>query len=140
MTSSTGLDRFGSLVVGPGLGRDPADLAAVRRVMAEAPLPVLLDGDGLAALARRSAATAPAAERPARAGDQPVPVARAGGWPAPRVLTPHDGEYRLLTGHPPGPDRLDAARSLAAAPGRRGAAQGADHRGRRARRPGAAGR
>jgi NAD(P)H-hydrate repair Nnr-like enzyme with NAD(P)H-hydrate dehydratase domain len=32
-------------------------------------------------------------------------------------LTPHDGEYARLAGHPPGPDRLDAARRLAAATG-----------------------
>ena len=31
-----------------------------------------------------------------------------------RVLTPHDGEYTQLTGHPPGADRIDAARRLAA--------------------------
>jgi NAD(P)H-hydrate repair Nnr-like enzyme with NAD(P)H-hydrate dehydratase domain len=32
-------------------------------------------------------------------------------------LTPHDGEYARLTGQRPGPDRLDAARRLAAATG-----------------------
>jgi NAD(P)H-hydrate epimerase len=29
------------------------------------------------------------------------------------VLTPHDGEFALLTGEKPGPDRIDAARRLA---------------------------
>jgi NAD(P)H-hydrate epimerase len=29
------------------------------------------------------------------------------------VLTPHDGEFAQLTGAPPGPDRLEAARRLA---------------------------
>jgi NAD(P)H-hydrate epimerase len=33
------------------------------------------------------------------------------------VLTPHDGEYGLLAGRKPGPDRLAAARELAAATG-----------------------
>lgn len=33
---------------------------------------------------------------------------------APTVLTPHDGEYALLTGSPPTADRLVAARRLAA--------------------------
>jgi NAD(P)H-hydrate repair Nnr-like enzyme with NAD(P)H-hydrate dehydratase domain len=33
------------------------------------------------------------------------------------VLTPHDGEYARMAGKPPGSDRLDAARALAAATG-----------------------
>ena len=33
------------------------------------------------------------------------------------VLTPHDGEYAHLLGEPPGPDRVAAARRLAAAAG-----------------------
>jgi NAD(P)H-hydrate epimerase len=33
------------------------------------------------------------------------------------VLTPHDGEYERLTGHPPGADRIAAARDLAGATG-----------------------
>jgi NAD(P)H-hydrate repair Nnr-like enzyme with NAD(P)H-hydrate dehydratase domain len=36
---------------------------------------------------------------------------------APSVLTPHDGEYARLAGAAPGPDRLAAARALAAATG-----------------------
>jgi NAD(P)H-hydrate epimerase len=55
--------------------------------------PLVVDGDGLAGLAEQKAPS--------------------GGWPAGRVLTPHDGEYRLLAGEPPGPDRLAAARGLA---------------------------
>ena len=40
------------------------------------------------------------------------------GGPAPHaVLTPHDGEFASLTGGPPGADRIDAARSLAARTG-----------------------
>jgi len=34
---------------------------------------------------------------------------------APTILTPHDGEYERLTGHRPGPDRIDAARALVVA-------------------------
>jgi NAD(P)H-hydrate repair Nnr-like enzyme with NAD(P)H-hydrate dehydratase domain len=33
------------------------------------------------------------------------------------ILTPHDGEYARIAGSAPGPDRLDAARQLAAATG-----------------------
>lgn len=92
-----GADRFGSVVVGPGLGRAQATQAAVAEAMAALGRPLVVDGDGLAALA---GLTSP-----------------AGGWPALRVLTPHDGEFRLLTGRPPGPDRLAEARSLATATG-----------------------
>jgi len=87
-----GSDRVRSLVVGPGLGRSEAVGDAVRRLATAATVPMVLDGDALwavAALAGRMA-------------------------DAPRVLTPHDGEYAQLCGHPPGADRLDAARRLAA--------------------------
>ncbi|MGI8757963.1 MAG: NAD(P)H-hydrate dehydratase, partial [Acidimicrobiales bacterium] len=78
-----GLDRFSAVAVGPGLGRDEATAAEVRALVERCPLPVVVDGDGLAALG----------ERPA-------------GLAATTVLTPHDGEYARLAGHPPGPDRL----------------------------------
>jgi ADP-dependent NAD(P)H-hydrate dehydratase / NAD(P)H-hydrate epimerase len=92
-----GLDRFGALVVGPGLGREPETAAAVRRLVAEATVPVVVDADGLDALA----------------GHLDVLVDR----PAPTVLTPHDGEFARLAGHPVGDDRLAAARELAARTG-----------------------
>ncbi len=91
-----GAGRFRSLVVGPGLGRDPATAVDVRRLLAGARLPVVVDGDALHVLA----------------GDT-VPAPDG----APRVLTPHDGEFEQLTGHAPGPDRFDAARALAVATG-----------------------
>lgn len=85
------LQRFRALVVGPGLGdRGAAD---VKRVVAEAIAPVVVDGDGLRALGTDCA----------RAGHPTT------------VLTPHDGEFERLCGHRPGPDRIDAARQLAAA-------------------------
>ncbi len=46
----SGLDRFRCLVVGPGLGRAEPTVAAVRRLVAEAPVPLVLDADGLNAL------------------------------------------------------------------------------------------
>jgi NAD(P)H-hydrate epimerase len=33
------------------------------------------------------------------------------------VLTPHDGEFAALSGHPPGPDRIGATRALARSTG-----------------------
>jgi NAD(P)H-hydrate epimerase len=88
-----GLDRFRALVVGPGLGRDPATVAAVRRLAAEAPVPLVLDADGLNALD----------------GDLGLLARR----PAATVVTPHAGEYARLAGEPVGDDRVAAARRLA---------------------------
>jgi ADP-dependent NAD(P)H-hydrate dehydratase / NAD(P)H-hydrate epimerase len=66
-------EKAGALAVGPGLGRSDGTKAFVNRVAAEAPLPVVIDGDGLWAL-------------------------EPGDWPAPRVLTPHSGELGRLIG------------------------------------------
>ncbi len=88
-----GLARFGALVVGPGLGQKKPTVAAVRRLGAEAPVPLVLDADGLNALA----------------GDLDPLLARA----APTVLTPHAGEYERLAGEAVGDSRLEAARRLA---------------------------
>jgi NAD(P)H-hydrate epimerase len=93
------LDRVQALVIGPGLGRAAGTAAAVHRLVAAAhDHAVLVDGDGLTAL-----------------GDHAAEVLR--GRSAPAVLTPHDGEFKRLAGHAPGDDRIDAARSLAAATG-----------------------
>ena len=92
------LDRFHSIVVGPGLGRSDDTAANVRRLVLEAPLPMVLDGDGLFALGWSSEGASTLLRRRAN----------------PTVLTPHDGEYTLLTGGPPGLDRLVAVRRLAA--------------------------
>ncbi len=94
------LARVGALVLGPGLGRGAPAVAAVHHLVGSAPVPLLVDGDGLSALG------AQAAEIIARRGRDAV-----------TVLTPHDGEFRRLTGEPPGPDRIAAARGLAAAVG-----------------------
>ncbi|MFM7061579.1 MAG: bifunctional ADP-dependent NAD(P)H-hydrate dehydratase/NAD(P)H-hydrate epimerase [Actinomycetes bacterium] len=92
--------RFGALVVGPGLGTAPSVGPAVRRLIAECERPLLLDADALTALA----------------GD-PAPLrARAEAGGAPVLLTPHEGEFARLDA-PVGPDRLAAARRLAAATG-----------------------
>jgi NAD(P)H-hydrate epimerase len=88
-----GLDRFRALVVGPGLGRSAATVAAVRRLVAEAPVPLVLDADGLNALD----------------GDTDLLAAR----PAATIVTPHTGEYSRLAGEAVGDDRVAAARRLA---------------------------
>jgi len=93
------LGRCRALVVGPGLGREEATVAEVRRLVAASPVPVVVDADGLFALGKVDEA------RAVVAGDT--------GVDRPVVLTPHDGEYARLAGHPPGGDRLAAARELA---------------------------
>ena len=90
--------RFAALAVGPGLGGvgDPGVQFVVRTLVAEARQPLVLDADGLNALA----------------GDLAQLRARQtlGG---PVVLTPHAGEYQRLMGVPVGSDRLVAAQALA---------------------------
>jgi NAD(P)H-hydrate epimerase len=90
-------ERFGAMVVGPGLGRSEPVVGQVRELVSKAPKPLVVDGDGLFALAGGEAMLA--------------------GRTEPTILTPHDGEYAHLTGHPPGRDRLAAARELAASCG-----------------------
>ena len=90
--------RFQAMAVGPGLGRQPDTVQSVRELAGRTPLPLVIDGDGLFALGTDTAEV-------------------LAGRTAPTVLTPHDGEYRILTGKAPDPDRFAAARSLAAATG-----------------------
>ena len=91
------LDRFQSLVIGPGLGRLESTVAAVRDVLRQSPVPTVVDGDALFALAW------------SRDGARPILRDRR----APTVLTPHDGEFALLSGSKAPNDRLLAARRLA---------------------------
>jgi ADP-dependent NAD(P)H-hydrate dehydratase / NAD(P)H-hydrate epimerase len=65
--------KAGAVAVGPGLGRSDGTKAFVRRLLTEAQLPVVVDGDALWEL------------EPAE-------------WPGPRVLTPHSGELGRLLG------------------------------------------
>ncbi len=95
------LDRFGALVLGPGLGNDPEARAAAVRLALDASVPVVLDADGLNAFE----------------GDVSALRARRESGAPPVVLTPHAGEYQRLTGHAVGDDRLAAARELAVAAG-----------------------
>jgi hydroxyethylthiazole kinase-like uncharacterized protein yjeF len=94
--------RCKALVLGPGLGTGEAARAAVRRLLTEADLPVVLDADGLNCLGRLTSDRG---------------VSESGSIlerrTAPLVLTPHEGELARLTGHPIGADRLGEARRLA---------------------------
>ena len=90
------LDRMKAVVLGPGLGRSDATVAAVRRLLSVAPVPVVLDADALFALGSL---------------DDPARFLRK--RPGPTVLTPHDGEFSRLAGCPPGPRRISAARHMA---------------------------
>ncbi len=92
------LDRFHALVIGPGIGRDDLTASQTRAVVLDAPLPTVVDGDALFAMAWNADGAGALLRRRTR----------------PTVLTPHDGEFALLTGTPPGGDRLIAARRLAA--------------------------
>lgn len=93
----TDLHRFHALLVGPGLGRDDDTRTAVAELVAASDLPAVVDGDGLAALPWNAT------------GDLGYLRDRRG----PVVLTPHDGEFALLTGRRPGTDRPAAAHALA---------------------------
>jgi ADP-dependent NAD(P)H-hydrate dehydratase / NAD(P)H-hydrate epimerase len=88
--------RVQAWVVGPGLGTDEAGTNALSFAL-DTDLPVIVDADGLTIVAAH-----------------PDLVS---GRTAPTVLTPHAGEYKRLAGHPPGDDRVGAARSLADALG-----------------------
>ena len=88
----------GVVLIGPGLGRAAETEQLVLRLLAELPVPVVLDADGINALA----------------GHIDVLDKRS----APTVLTPHEGEFARLTGCAlPIKDRLAAARDFAQAHG-----------------------
>ena len=84
---------YEAVVIGPGLGRQPATQRRTRNLVAAIRVPAVIDADGLNALADgRSWWT---------------------GLQAPLVLTPHPGEFsRLVRGEAPADD--DTARSEAA--------------------------
>jgi len=89
-----------AVVVGPGLGTGDAAAGEIRAVLAAVPVPLVIDADALTALGDAASARTLLDKRD-----------------APSILTPHDGEYARIAGSPPGADRLDAARRLAASTG-----------------------
>jgi hydroxyethylthiazole kinase-like uncharacterized protein yjeF len=84
------------LALGPGLGQDPSTAAAIRRIVLDCPLPLVLDADGLNAFAGRAGELA--------------------GRRAETILTPHPGELGRLLGISTAriqEDRIGAARGAA---------------------------
>jgi ADP-dependent NAD(P)H-hydrate dehydratase / NAD(P)H-hydrate epimerase len=80
--------KAGAVALGPGLGRDDGARTLVRRLLAELELPVVVDADALFEL-------------------------EPGDWPAPRVLTPHEGELGRLLGKDVAPRRLACVQEAA---------------------------
>jgi len=92
---------YAALVIGPGLGRQPATLRRARNFIGEVSHPAVIDADGLTSLAE------------VQRWWQPLR--------APLVLTPHPGEFARLARLPEGEalagddaQRIDAARDAAA--------------------------
>lgn len=94
----TDAERFRAMVLGPGLGRDDGIATEARKVIAAWDRPLVIDGDGLFAVAW--------------GGDGARDIVRS--RPSSTVVTPHDGEYTALLGHPPSADRIESARRLSA--------------------------
>jgi ADP-dependent NAD(P)H-hydrate dehydratase / NAD(P)H-hydrate epimerase len=91
------LEGANALAVGPGMTTEPETAELNRSLVAESPVPVVLDADGLNAFAGRTATLA--------------------GRRAEAVLTPHAGEFARLTGIPAKDlpeDRVGHARKAAA--------------------------
>lgn len=97
VTARREIGRFAAGVIGPGLGRALGSDAFAARVIAEAPIPLVIDADALNVLADDRAA---------------LDVRYAAGLPL-AILTPHDGEFARLAGRPVGDDRIAAAVALA---------------------------
>jgi NAD(P)H-hydrate epimerase len=87
------LERKNVVAIGPGLGQDPQTVQFVRAMVEQTPLPMVVDADGLNALAGH-----PTRYR----------------WP--RIFTPHPGEMSRLNGRTIAEiqaDRIAAARAFA---------------------------
>ena len=97
---STAGEQYDVWAVGPGLGRSPGAAELVAQLYRTIPRPMVIDADGLNGLAR-------ALQHNPRLLEHP---------PAPRVLTPHPGEFARLTGDHAGTtsdERIAAAVQLA---------------------------
>jgi NAD(P)H-hydrate epimerase len=86
---------YDAIVIGPGLGSQPATQRRARQLIATLSIPTVVDADGLNALAGGARWW------------QPIR--------APLVVTPHPGEFARLAGAPAPPSDDDEARAEAAA-------------------------
>lgn len=86
-------ERFDVWAVGPGLGRSEGVAELVAQLYRTVPRPMVVDADGLNALAMASA-------RNPRVLDKPA---------GPRVLTPHPGEFQRLVGSAAASDAAERA-------------------------------
>ncbi len=90
------IGRSKAMVIGPGLGVNTEQDYQIKRLIASAAIPIVIDADAVAALGTVEEAERILAGRRAHA-----------------VITPHDGEYTRLVGSRPGADRIAAAANLA---------------------------
>lgn len=86
------LSRCDACLIGCGLGQSEDTYLVVRAVLEHAKCPVVVDADGINVLAGH------------------IDVLRGAACPV--VLTPHDGEFRRLSGIVPSTDRLKAVKQL----------------------------
>jgi NAD(P)H-hydrate epimerase len=77
-------ERFDAWAIGPGLGRSEGVAELVAKLYRDVPKPMVVDADGLNALAAALVRNPQALDRPA----------------GPRLLTPHPGEFARLAGKP----------------------------------------
>ena len=88
------------VVIGPGLGRSAGLDALVMRLHRTVKKPMLIDADGLNALASHSFD---------RLAESFAESSANGAW---RILTPHPGEFARLSGNPHTAERVTAAREF----------------------------
>lgn len=87
------LEQMDAVLLGPGLGRSEELTQLVCRVLGLCRVPLVLDADGINAVAAH------------------MDVLRGSACPV--ILTPHDGEFLRLGGDPKAPDRVAEAMRLA---------------------------
>lgn len=97
---SQDIQRFGAMVIGPGLGRGDDIGSEVRAALQSCDIPTVIDGDGITACIDPT-------------GGHSVLLART----SPTVLTPHDGEFATLGGDVQDPNRIYATQELASRTG-----------------------